>query len=78
MAPSALMSRAKTGRAVAAVGDDDVAEALLEVLEVVGEAEDRHHLGGDRDVEAGLAREAVGDAAERARRSRAARGRSCP
>ena len=29
------------------------------------EAEDRHHLGGDGDVEAVLAREAVGDAAER-------------
>ena len=39
---------------------------VLEVLEIVGEAEDRHHLGGDRDVEAGLARKAVGDAAERA------------
>ena len=52
---------------VAAVGDDDVAEALLEILEVVGQAEDRHHLGGHRDVEAGLARIAVGDAAERAR-----------
>ncbi len=32
----------------------------------LGEAEDRHHLGGDRDVEAGFARIAVGDAAERA------------
>ena len=39
---------------------------FFEVLEVLGEAEDRHHLGGDRDVEAGLARIAVGDAAERA------------
>ncbi len=52
--------------AVARIGDDDVAEPLLEVVEIAGEAEDRHHLGGDRDVEAGLAREAVGDAAERA------------
>ena len=35
-------------------------------VDVVGEAEDRHDLRGDRDVEAGLARKAVGDAAERA------------
>ena len=52
--------------AVAGIGDDDVAEPLLQVVEVAGEAEDRHHLGGDGDVEAGLARKAVGDAAERA------------
>ena len=52
--------------AVAGIGDDDLAEALLEVVEVLGEAEDRHHFGGDGDVEAGLARIAVGDAAERA------------
>ena len=51
--------------AVAGIADDDVGEALLEVLEIAGEAEDRHHLGGDGDVEAVLAREAVGDAAER-------------
>ncbi len=51
--------------AVAGVADDDVAEPLLEVVEIVGEAEDRHHLGRDRDVEAVLARKAVGDAAER-------------
>ncbi len=53
------------GLLVARVADDDVAEALLEILEVAGETEDRHHLGGDRDVEAVLAREAVRDAAER-------------
>ena len=52
---------------VAAVGDDDVAEALFEVLEVVGEAEDRHDLGGDGDVEAGLRAE------NRWRRRRASR-----
>ena len=54
------------GALVAAVGDDDVAEALLQILEVGREAEDRHDLGGDGDVEAGFARKAVGDAAERA------------
>ncbi len=63
--------------ALAGIADDDVAEPLLEVFEIAGEAEDRHHLGGDGDVEAVLAREAVGDAAERARRSGAANGRSC-
>ena len=63
---------------VARVADDDVAEPALEVLEVHGEAEDRHHLGGDRDVEAVLAREAVGGAAQRVDDSSAARGRSCP
>ena len=53
-------------RLVAAVGDDDVAQPLLQVLEVVGEAKDRHHLRRHRDVEAGLTRIAVGDAAQRA------------
>src|SRR6185436_19050003 len=51
---------------VAGVADDNVAEPALEVLEVGGEAEDRHDLGGHGDVEARLARIAVGDAAERA------------
>ena len=39
---------------------------MLQVVEVRGEAEDRHDLGGDDDVEAVLARIAVGGAAERA------------
>ena len=51
---------------LARVADDDVAEARLEIFEVLGEAEDRHHLGRDRNVEAGFARIAVRDAAERA------------
>ena len=58
---------------VAAVADDDVADPLLQVGDVVRQAEDRHDLRGDGDVEAGLAREAVGDAAERATISRSAR-----
>ena len=53
-------------RLVALVGDDDVAEALLEVLEIVRKAQDRHHFRSDRDVEARLARIAVGNAAKRA------------
>ena len=36
----------------------------MQVRQVGGEAEHRHDLGGDRDVEAVLAREAVGGAAE--------------
>jgi hypothetical protein len=51
---------------IACIGDDDVAEPLFQVVEVLGQAEDRHDLRGDGDVEAGLARIAVGDAAERA------------
>ena len=47
-----------------AVADDDVAQALLQVLHRGGQAENRHHLGGHHDVEAVLAREAVGRATE--------------
>ncbi len=48
----------------AAVADDDVADPALEVGPRLGEAEDRHQLGGDDDVEAVLARVAVGQPAE--------------
>ena len=51
--------------AVAGIGDDDIAEPLLEVVEIAGEAEDRHDFRGDGDVETVLARKAVGNAAER-------------
>ncbi len=51
--------------AVAGIADNDIGQALLEIVDVLGQAEHRHHLGGDRDVETVLAREAVGDAAER-------------
>ena len=57
----------------ARVADDDVAEALLQILEARRQAEDRHDLRGDDDVEAILARKAVGGAAktdgERAQRA---------
>ena len=52
--------------AIAGVGDDDVTELLLQIVEVLGEAKDRHHLRRHRDVEAGFAWVAVSDAAERA------------
>src|SRR5882672_1952541 len=49
---------------LARVADDDLAQALLQVLERVGQAEDRHDLGGDDDIEPVLARVAVAGAAE--------------
>ena len=73
MAPWALSSLGAHRFAVAGIGDDDVAEPLLQIVEILGQTEDRHHFGGDRDVEAGLARIAVGDAAERTTISRSAR-----
>ncbi len=44
--------------------DGDRAEALPQILEVGRDGDDRHHLGGGGDVEAGLARVAVRAAAE--------------
>ncbi len=44
----------------------DLAHAALEILDRGRQAEDGHDLGGHRDVEARLAREAVGHAAQRA------------
>ena len=52
------------GIAPAVVAERDAAEALAKVLERGGEAEDGHDLAGDRDVVAGLAREAVEAPAE--------------
>ena len=40
------------------------ADALAQILQVAGDGHDRHHLGGGGDVKAGLARIAVGAAAE--------------
>jgi hypothetical protein len=57
MAPCALRS--------ARVAEHDVAQPLLEILHRRGEAEDRHHLGSDHDVEAVLPRVAVGRTAQR-------------
>ncbi len=49
---------------VARVRDDDPREACLEIVKAVGEAQDRHHLRRDDDVEAVLARIAVRGPAE--------------
>ena len=46
------------------LADDDVAEPAFQVGERARQADDRHHLGGDNDVETVLAREAVGRAAQ--------------
>ena len=64
IAPCAPRSRAVHRLPVARVADDDVAETLLEVMQVGCEAEDRHDLGGDHDVEARLARVAVAGSAQ--------------
>ena len=50
--------------AVVGIGADDAGQALFEVLEVGGQAEDGHDLAGDRDVEAVLTRGAVDLAAK--------------
>ena len=50
--------------ALARLADDDPPQPRLQVGEVGGEAEDGHHLGGDGDVEAVLARHALPRAAE--------------
>ena len=44
--------------------DDHAREPLLQLLEAPRQAEDRHHLRGDGDVETGFARHSVGDAPE--------------
>ena len=60
--------RARVGgehrRAVRAKADHDAREPLLEIGNAGGEAEDRHHLAGRRDVEARLARHAFAAATE--------------
>src|SRR5215212_5245291 len=52
------------GVSVGVGADDDPAEAAAHVLERGGEREDRHRLRGSRDVEAGLARDAIGPCAQ--------------
>ena len=44
------------GLLVAGLADLDLAEPALKIGEVVGQAEDRHDLGGHGDIEAGFAR----------------------
>ncbi len=49
---------------VVGVPDGHPGQAGLQVLQSGGQAEDRHHLRGDGDVEAGLARHAFGRSAQ--------------
>ena len=65
IAPSASEAACAHRLLVARLRHNDIAEALREIVEILRETEDRHHLGGDRDVEAVLARKAVARAAER-------------
>ena len=51
------------GLAGITVADDDLAQALLEVVDTRGQAQDRHDLGGNGDIEAVLARHALSLAA---------------
>ena len=66
MEPAAESSLALTGFLLARLADLNVAEPALQIGEVRGEAEDGHDLARHGDVEARLAREAVGHAAKRA------------
>ena len=55
---------------LARIAKHDIAETLLEVLEIRREAEDRHDFGRDRDIETGFAHNAIVVSAE-TRRDRA-------
>ena len=59
----------------AVVGDDDAADAALEVRQRLGQAEDRHQLRRHDDVEAVLARDSRWPCRPDRRRSGAGRGR---
>ncbi len=50
---------------VARIGDDDIPEAVFEILDVLRQTEDGHDFGRHRDIEAVFTREAVRNAAER-------------
>ena len=52
------------GLAVKCIGDDDPAQAGLEVADVAGQTEDCHDLGGDGDIKTVLARNTLHPAAE--------------
>ena len=58
--PRRLQLRGGDRDPVAGIADDDAAQPLLQVLQVPGQAEDRHHLRGHGDIETGLHGEAVG------------------
>jgi hypothetical protein len=51
--------------AISRIGDDDIAKTIFQIVEIARQAEDRHHFGSNRDVEAVFARKTIGDAAKR-------------
>ena len=53
-------------RAIALLRHDHAPQALLQIVQIARQAEHRHHLGSDGDVEPVLAREAVGHTAQAA------------
>ena len=50
--------------AVISVAQQDIADAALQIVDVGGQAEDRHNFRGGRDVESRFGRNAVGRAAK--------------
>ena len=52
------------GFAAAGVSDDNLADALTQILEVTGDSQNRHQLGADGNAELGLHHEAVQTAAD--------------
>ena len=64
IAPCAFRSLGADRFAIARIGNDDIAESLFQIVEILGQAEDGHDFGCDRDVEPGFARITVGDSAE--------------
>ena len=52
------------GLAALGVGDNDLADALTQILQIAGDGENGHQLGADGDAELGLHQEAVQTAAE--------------
>ncbi len=52
------------GLAALGVGDNDLADALTQILQIAGDGEDGHQLGADGDAELGLHQVAVQTAAD--------------
>src|SRR5690606_6040093 len=52
------------GPAAEGAADVNAAQPIFQVVHAVGQAQDGHHFGSDGNVEAGLARHAVGAAAQ--------------
>ena len=75
IAPAARSCSAVTGSPSNVRATVIAPSRCAQILEVGRDGDDRHHLGGGGDVEAGLARVAVRAAAEADQRCRAARGR---